>query len=121
MALRTDHCQELIAELDAHFLTRPRAEWLDRMGAAGLSAGPLQDYAQLREDPQVIANGYLTEIPMDGGTPPMPVVANPVRYSNTPVVPPALAPEFAQHTEEVLLDIGFAWEEIGALRDAGII
>ncbi|HEX2171687.1 MAG TPA: CoA transferase [Dehalococcoidia bacterium] len=120
LAGRTEHAPELIAELDDHFRTRPRAEWLERLGPAGLSAGPLQDYQQLREDPQVIANGYLTEIPIDSG-PPMPVVANPVRYSATPVVPPALAPEHGQHTEEVLLEIGYDWDEIGALRQAGAI
>ena len=120
LAGRTDYAAELIADMDAHFRTRPRAEWLERLGQAGLNAGPLQDYAQLREDPQVSANGYLTEIPVDSGAP-MPVVANPVRYGTTPVVPPALAPEFGQHTEEVLLELGYDWDQIGALREVGAI
>jgi formyl-CoA transferase len=48
-------------------------------------------------------------------------VAPPVNLSATPGRIRAPAPEFGQHTEEVLLEAGFSWEEIGALREAGVI
>jgi crotonobetainyl-CoA:carnitine CoA-transferase CaiB-like acyl-CoA transferase len=120
MALREARAPELIREMDAHFASRPRAYWLGRLGAAGLLAGPVQDYAQLVADPQVRANGYLTEMPTDFGES-LTVVGNPVRYAATPVVPPARAPELGQHTEEVLLELGYAWDDIAALREAGAI
>ena len=46
---------------------------------------------------------------------------NPVRYSATPVRTPELAPELGQHTEEVLLELGYDWDQITALREAEAI
>jgi crotonobetainyl-CoA:carnitine CoA-transferase CaiB-like acyl-CoA transferase len=120
MALRTDCAGELIAEMDAHFRTQPRDYWLERLGKAGLLAGPVNDFHGLREDPQVIANGYLAEIPGDFGQV-VHAVANPVRYSATPVRRPAHAPELGQHTEEILLELGYDWDRIAALRERGAI
>jgi crotonobetainyl-CoA:carnitine CoA-transferase CaiB-like acyl-CoA transferase len=120
MARREQCAPELIGALDRQFATQPRAHWLERFARAGLLAGPVQDYHQLREDPQVAANGYLARIPSDFGRE-VHTVANPVRYGETPVVPPAHAPELGQHTEELLLELGYDWEQIGALRSAGAI
>jgi len=120
MAGREAGAAELVAEMDAHFLTRPRHHWLARLTAAELLAGPVHEYPELVADPQVVANGYLAEIPADFGET-VPVVANPVRYGATPVTKPGRAPELGQHTEEVLLELGYEWSEIGALRRAGAI
>lgn len=120
MALRQLCAPEIIGLMDDYFRTQSRAHWLERLGKAGLLAGPVQDFFQLREDPQVIENGYLTETSSDFGTA-VPVVANPVRYSATPVVEPALAPELGQHTEELLLELGYGWDQISQLREAGAI
>jgi formyl-CoA transferase len=49
------------------------------------------------------------------------MVGCPIRMSDTPAAPGALAPELGQHTEEVLLEIGLDWEAIGALREAKAI
>lgn len=120
MALRETCAAELIAELDRHFRTRPRADWLARFAEAGLTAAPVQDYFELAQDPQVTANGYFAKIAA-GPNRTVHAVANPARYSASPVTPPALAPELGQHTEEVLLELGYTWEDIGALRESGAI
>jgi crotonobetainyl-CoA:carnitine CoA-transferase CaiB-like acyl-CoA transferase len=120
MALREQCAAELIAEMDAHFASRPRVHWLDRLRRAELLAGPVQDFEQLRADPQVLANKYITDMAVDFGET-VQVAANPVWYSQTPVTPPGRAPELGQHTEEVLLELGYDWDQIGALRRAGAI
>jgi crotonobetainyl-CoA:carnitine CoA-transferase CaiB-like acyl-CoA transferase len=51
----------------------------------------------------------------------MEVVANPVKLSKTPATIRMPAPTFSQHTEEVLLEHGFTWEDIVQLKDQGII
>jgi crotonobetainyl-CoA:carnitine CoA-transferase CaiB-like acyl-CoA transferase len=120
MALRETCAAELVAELDRHFRTRPRAEWLARFAAAGLLAAPVQDYAELVRDPQVAANGYLAEIPAGAGRT-VRAVGNPARYGASPVTPPGLAPELGQHTEEVLLELGYTWDDLTALRESGAL
>ncbi|SVA33997.1 uncharacterized protein METZ01_LOCUS86851, partial [marine metagenome] len=45
----------------------------------------------------------------------------PIRMSDTPPSPAAAAPELGQHTEEVLLELGYDWDRIAALREAGAI
>jgi CoA:oxalate CoA-transferase len=111
---------EIVRALEAVFQTQPRAYWLERLREAGVPCGPVQDYAQLCADPQVVANGYLTRIPTDFGKS-VGVTVSPVRYSATPVRPPTLAPELGQHTEEILLELGYDWDEITRLREAGAI
>jgi formyl-CoA transferase len=69
-------------------------------------------------DPHTYVNGYLREVdhPNYG---PISIVGNPIAMSATPPEPGIVAPELGAHTEEVLLEAGFTWEEIGELRDEG--
>jgi crotonobetainyl-CoA:carnitine CoA-transferase CaiB-like acyl-CoA transferase len=80
----------------------------------------VQDYEQLTRDPQALANEYLVEVdhPTNGTTQ---VVGAPWRFSATPAEVAPAAPELGQHTEEVLLSLGYSWDQISALRDAGAI
>ena len=61
------------------------------------------------------ANGYLTNV--DG----VDVVAAPVAFSATPARPAAVAPELGEHTEQVLLELGYSWDDIARLQDAGAV
>jgi crotonobetainyl-CoA:carnitine CoA-transferase CaiB-like acyl-CoA transferase len=49
------------------------------------------------------------------------MVASPVDFGGTPWTPRSMPPEFAQHTEEVLLELGYDWDRIIGLKDAGAI
>jgi crotonobetainyl-CoA:carnitine CoA-transferase CaiB-like acyl-CoA transferase len=67
------------------------------------------------------ANGYITTVthPTFG---PTDVVGVPVRLSDTPGTLRHPAPEFGQHTEEILTGLlGYSWEDVGRLRDAEVI
>lgn len=113
---------ELFPILDEVFATRSTAEWSETLRAAGLRFAPVRDHAQVVADPDVWANGYLAEVE-DANDPGRSarVVAAPVRFSDTPAQPAALAPELGQHTEEVLLELGYSWDDIARLRDTGAI
>ena len=109
---------ELFPILDSVFSTRPTAEWCEILGAAGLRHAPVRDHAEVIADPSVWTNGYLTTVKDRDGTD-TPVVVPPVRFSQTPARADGAAPELGEHTEEVLLEIGYTWDDIAQLRDRG--
>ena len=106
---------ELFSILAEVFVQRPTAEWCTILAAAGQRFAPVRNYAQVAEDPQVWANGYLHEA--DGER----TVGTPIRFSDTPARVGGPAPELGQHTEEILLEAGLTWDEITTLRDVGAI
>jgi crotonobetainyl-CoA:carnitine CoA-transferase CaiB-like acyl-CoA transferase len=100
------------------FRTRSSAEWHERLRAAGQRFAPVRTYDEVAADPQVLLNGYIVAVdhPEYG---PTHMVGSPVRMSDTPATPSPVAPELGQHTEEVLLEIGYGWDDIERLRGAG--
>ncbi len=110
----------LIAIFDETFATRPADEWVRALNERGVFCARVQDYEEIARDPQVLANGYIVDVPREDG-PPVRMVSTPVQLSKTPARIRSMAPELGQHTEEVLLEAGYSWEEIDALRTAGAI
>jgi crotonobetainyl-CoA:carnitine CoA-transferase CaiB-like acyl-CoA transferase len=110
---------ELIATLDEEFAAKTLAEWSEILENLSGAWGPVQSAYELHEDPDVIANGYIPTITSMSGAPfAMPV--NPVQFDEQQVVPPG-APEHGQHTEELLLEAGVAWEDIEKYKESGAI
>ncbi len=118
---RLDNSSELFAEFDAIFAKETAAEWIRRFADADLLATPVNDYEDVSKDPQVIANDYITDVEPGDGGPPVKMVGLPVIFSKTPGHIRGLAPEFGQHTEEVLQEAGFTWDDLTELREAGAI
>ena len=122
MGGRRDHAEELIGILDETLATRPRDEWLRifEEQRAPFAYAPVNDYADVLSDPQVLENDYVVEYdhPAAG---PVKLMGYPVRFSQTPAQIAREAPEFGQHTEEVLQELGLSWEEIAKLREEGVV
>jgi len=116
---RMENIDELYNILDEAFLTRTNAQWMELLQAADCICAPVSSYGDLVEDPQLRANEYIVEVdhPTEGR---IPVVGAPWRFSETPAEIAAAAPELGQHTEEVLQELGYSWEQIGALRERGL-
>src|SRR5258706_6332268 len=74
----------LIEMLEAITMTRPPAHWVALLEPAGVPSGPVNDIAQVFEDPQVRHRGASVEVehPTAGK---IPLMANPVRLSETPI------------------------------------
>jgi crotonobetainyl-CoA:carnitine CoA-transferase CaiB-like acyl-CoA transferase len=116
---RRDNAAACVAELDAEFASRSFAEWKELLSRLDAPWAPVQAVAELLEDPQVVANGYIQDVAVDGG-PSYQLPAVPVQFDGEP---PSMrrAPEHGEHTEAVLADLGFDWDHIVRLKDAGAI
>ena len=106
-------------ELAAFFATEPRAHWEERLRASECIWGPFQTPAELADDPQVQANGFLLDAETADG--PMKLCANPVQFGGEPPALRSTATDAGVHTEEVLLEHGCSWEELARWKEAGVI
>jgi CoA:oxalate CoA-transferase len=118
---RAQHCAELVTMLEKVFATRPSAEWLRLLRAAELIVGSVNTIADLEKDEQVLANDYIMEYNHPVVNKKIKMVGMPVELSKTPGSIRRPAPEWGEHTEEVLLEAGYSWDEIGALKQREII
>lgn len=110
---------ELIALLDQAFAQRTLDEWRQALDGISGAWGIVQTPGELCSDPAVTANGYIAQTATMNGVP-YALPTNPVQFDEQAVVPPG-APEHGQHTEEVLMDAGLAWEEIEKYKESGAI
>lgn len=93
--------ERLIGILAELFATDTRAHWLERLRAAGVPGGPVRTVEEALHSPETRARGLVTQLPHPtAGS--VPNVAFPLRFSDTPVVPPVAAPMRGQHTRQVL-------------------
>jgi len=109
---------ELFKILDEAFATKTLDEW--RLRFQDIPSGPVQYLLEVINDPQARANNFFVPLnhPVHG---PIEVVATPIKYSKTPATVRSAAPELGQHTEEILLELGYTWEDIGKLREQQIV
>jgi CoA:oxalate CoA-transferase len=117
---RSKNRKELVAIFDETFATKTRDEWMKILAEHGCIFTPIQSISEVVEDPQVMANSYLINIdhPAYGNTNTM---GFPWDFSETPASWKRGAPKLGEHTEEVLLELGYGKEEIARLRDDGAI
>jgi crotonobetainyl-CoA:carnitine CoA-transferase CaiB-like acyl-CoA transferase len=120
MRARRDNAPALIAILDEVFAQKPRAAWGEAFDREGIVWAKAQTIEEVAADPQAEAAGAWIDVP-DGAGGTRRMVAPPVSFSDTPAAPAGPAPEMGEHTEAVLLELGYSWEEIAALKERGTI
>ena len=113
---------ELTAIIAERFKTKPADEWMDILnGYEDLIFAKVQTIGELEHDPQVIANGYVTEFehPVIGD---VKMCNFPVGFSETPAGVWKEAPELGQDTEAILIEeLGYDWDDIQRLQESGSI
>ncbi|GHE21652.1 CaiB/BaiF CoA transferase family protein [Halomonas urumqiensis] len=118
--LRGQNVEVLEEILEEIFATRDKHEWLEACDKAGVPAGPINNFAEALDDPHYQARGMIQEMdhPVIGT---MKTIGFPGKLSRTPAQIRRPAPLYAQHTDEVLEQLGIDKSRCDALRERGVI
>lgn len=119
MAQRRANAPELVRELDAAFTLRDAAEWQAHFEAAGLTVGVVARADDVVLDAQMREAGAFVAAE---GVPSMALtVGSPFRLRGVPKAAPRSAPAVGEHSDEILREHGYGPEDIGALRQSGVL
>jgi len=112
-----EHAIEVGQHVADAMAKRPYSYWIEHLRTMEGQWAPIQDPLELAHDPQVEANGYLLDV-IDADGLPRQLVANPVQFDETP---PTITrgPQFAEHTDEILSELGKDQDAILQLKIDG--
>ena len=120
LLLSPEELKSLVGELEPIFLERTTDEWCELLQEAGARFAPVRNYAEVVADEGVWENDYFVEVKDDAGQSQR-VVGTPIRMSETPLQPSAIAPDLGQHSEEILKEAGYSTADIEEFRTAGTV
>ncbi|WP_339854932.1 CoA transferase [uncultured Nisaea sp.] len=117
---RSDNRDALNAEIEAETLKDTMANWIERLNAAGVPCGEINDIQQVFESPQVAHLGLAQPVKSHerGDTH---LVGQPITMSRTPSTIASPPPMAGEHNQEVLTDLGFSADDIETLKRDGVI
>lgn len=117
---RLRHRAELVELIEEVTLTKPGGVWLERLHAAGVPAGPVNNYEQAFADPQTVAREMVVEAEHpQAGT--IRMVGIPLKLSETPGGIRRPPPMLGQHTDELLVELGYTGAQRASLRADGVV
>ena len=120
LLLSPEELKSLVGELEPIFLERTTDEWCELLQEAGARFAPVRNYAEVVADKGVWENNYFVEV-KDAAGQSQRVVGTPIRMSETPLQPSAIAPDLGQHSEEILKEAGYSAADIEEFRTAGTV
>jgi crotonobetainyl-CoA:carnitine CoA-transferase CaiB-like acyl-CoA transferase len=117
--VRAQNNTECIARLDEAFGSQPLSYWTEVLADFEGVWSPFQTLDELYDDVQVIANGYLPSMTASNGQE-VQLVASPAQFDEEPIHVER-APEHGEHTELLLMDLGYDWDQIAAMKESGAV
>ncbi|WP_313302715.1 CaiB/BaiF CoA-transferase family protein [Diaphorobacter sp.] len=120
-AARLAHRVELVAMIRALTVTRTTKEWIALLEQHAVPCGPINTVQDVFDDPQVKARGMQRSMPHPQAGD-VPIVASPIRLSDTPVAYRRAPPQLGQHTDDVLAKhLQMDEQELAHLRQIGVL
>jgi len=110
----------LLRILDELFATGARDDWVARLRGADIVAAPINTLLEAADDPDVVANGYVTEIDYPKYGKRLKVHGSPWNFSETPARV-GIAPELGEHNDPVLKELGYSAADIEGFRKRNVI
>jgi len=120
MEKRQQNSKDLISLLNGIFCQKSAVEWTEILTKHNIIFERVLTITEVAKDPQAEENDFFGEIKHQSGRN-IRVVNSPVKFSETPSSIRCSSPEFSQHTEEVLLELGYTWEDIVNFKGQGVI
>jgi crotonobetainyl-CoA:carnitine CoA-transferase CaiB-like acyl-CoA transferase len=111
---------ELLGLLDSLFATGSRDDWVARLRGADIVSAPINTLLEASNDPDVLANGYVTEVGYPQHGKKLKVHGSPWQFSETPARI-GVAPALGAHNDEVLAGLGYSQQQIGDFRARKVI
>lgn len=117
---REENCETLIPLIGKAFAGRTAAEWERIFEENDLFYARVQKVSEVVNDPQAIENDFFVGFnhPLVG---PIKLVASPVLFGGKRPSVRSMAPTLGQHTEEILLELGYTWDDITSMKDTAVI
>ena len=117
---REKNSELLVSIIDEIFAAKTLREWMGILDNHGLVNSMAQTVSEIMDDPQAVQNDFFAEFdhPNAGE---IRLVASPVKFSETNAKVKGPAPQVGQHTEEILLEAGYTWDDIIRLKDEAAI
>jgi crotonobetainyl-CoA:carnitine CoA-transferase CaiB-like acyl-CoA transferase len=117
---RMANLADLEAVLNDIFLRHSTDDWLSRLEAAGVPAGPVLTVNQMHDDPHALARDMIVEVE-HSRIGPVKTIGLPVKFSKTPGRVATGAPVYGEHTREVLAEYGYDKAAVEELIAAGAV
>ena len=115
-----EYARGLEAEAEKIFRRKSSAEWLETLEQRGIPAGPVRFVEELFDDPQIKANGLVTEVEhKEEGA--VKMIGPLAKFRGTPMEAKTPSPALGQHSSEILKELGFSGEDIARWKEAGIL
>ena len=120
METRKDNCEALIHIIDEVLAARTMEEWEHRFRENNCIYGRVQTPMEVVSDPQALANDFYVDVehPNAGS---IKLLSTPVQFSDNPASLRTTCPELGQHNEEIILELGYTWDDIARFKDQGVI
>jgi formyl-CoA transferase len=117
---RVAHRAECVEALSDIFRIRPIAEWVEVISKAGVPCGPINRVSDVVNDPQVLAREMVVDLPHPK-VPDLRTPGSPLKLAESPPTYRRPPPLLGEHNQEVLAELGYNQEQIGELRQRGVI
>jgi len=120
LIVRSQNAAEMVRIIDERIATKTMAQWVEIFKKEEVIFTPVQTATEVTNDPQALANNYFVwyDHPVFGQTK---MTGWAWDFSETPCSIRREAPELGQHTEEILLEMGYNWDDIIGLKDKAVI
>ena len=112
--------ETLLKTLDGLFASGPRDKWVALLREADIVSAPINTLLEAASDPDVLANGYITEVDYPKHGKKLKVHGSPWHFSETQATI-GVAPELGEHNDAMLQEVGYSATEIQGFRDRKVI